>query len=53
MPWRLTQIAAALDDAIGPVDLQPAVRAGIVERFVANLTLLEQADDDPIEGEES
>lgn len=46
------QIAAALDDAIGPVNLQPAVRAGIVERFAASLTLLEQADDEPIEGEE-
>jgi len=47
------RIAAALDDAIGPVDLRPAVRAGIIERFVASLTLLEQADDEPIEGEES
>lgn len=44
------KIAAALDDAIGPLDLPPVERSAVVARFVARLSVLEQAGDDVIEG---
>jgi hypothetical protein len=40
------RIAAALDEAVEPLDLDPVARAGLVERFVGRLQALEQASDD-------
>lgn len=39
------RIAAALDDAVAPLDLPPEARAAVVERFVTRLQVLEQSED--------
>jgi hypothetical protein len=40
------KIAAALEESLDPLDLEPAVRMAVVERFVTALTRLEQTNDD-------
>ena len=47
------KISAAFDDELEPLDLEPEARAQLVADMAARLTRLEQADDEPIEGEES
>lgn len=40
------RIAAALDEAIGPLDLPPTERTAVVQRFVTRLSVLEHDDVD-------
>jgi hypothetical protein len=47
------KISAAFDDVLEPLDLKPEARAQLVADMAARLTLLEQGDDEPIEGEKS
>jgi hypothetical protein len=42
------RISIAFDEAVEPLDLPPAERAGLVERFAHRLTLLEQTADDDV-----